>query len=240
MSLYSYNPTSRYRDRQRQKMTSAMMTGIVILFFAAVGFWFGRQFGAGNVISLEEQVKTLSEQNSLLQDSVTEIRAEAQVANSRYEQIKQEYNAAIPEGPMQDLIKIVREQLDQGMDPQRLSFFIKSARPPTGCTEPETKRFVVTTPAYTGKDSSVSVADGAVVISATGVSTRNAKGQPEAWFDPAQKVKVQFVHEGKTETKDSNLPIRHSLIAGNREYRFTIEEGSRSFVKVVFDSCAYP
>ncbi|MBN8520958.1 MAG: hypothetical protein J0L77_03560 [Alphaproteobacteria bacterium] len=240
MSLNDYNPSYRYRARNRQKMTNAMSMVIVILFSAAVGFWMGRQFGAGNVINLTEQLKTLTTQNTLLQDTVTELRAEAQVANTRYEQIKQEYNAAIPEGPVQDLIKIVREQLDQGMDPQRLSFFIKSARPPTGCTEPEIKRFVVTTPAYKGGDSTVSVADGAIVITGTGTSARNAKGEPEAWFDPAQKVKITFSHDQKSEVKESNLPIRHSVVAGNREYRFTIEEGSRSFVKVAFDSCAYP
>lgn len=213
---------------------------IVIAFSAGVGFWFGMQFGAGNVISLKEQVKTLSDQNTMLQDSVTQIRAEAQVANSRYEQLKQEYNAAIPEGPMQDLIKIMREQLDQGMDPQRLAFFIKSARPPTGCTEPETKRFVLTTPAYKGQDSVVSVADGAVIITGSGVSARNAKGEPEAWYDPSQKITLVFKHGGASETKTGNLPLRHSMVVENREFRFTVEEGSRSFARVVFDSCAYP
>ena len=29
-------------------------------------------------------------------------------------------------------------------------------------------------------------------------------------------------------------------VVGNREYRFTIERGARSFAKVIYDSCAYP
>ena len=175
-----------------------------------------------------------------MQDNLTEIRAEAQTANTRYEQVKKEYQELIPEGPMQDLTALLREQLEKGMDPQRMSFFIRSARPPTGCTDPEVKRFVVSTPAYKGPASVVSVADGQVKVYGSGVSARNSKGQPEAWYDPAQPVKVEFKNPSGLDRKKGVLPIQHSVVAGNREYRFTIEEGARSFAKVVFDSCAYP
>lgn len=240
MSLSHYNPHTRYRDRAVQRFHKAMVYCLFVIIFVVIGFWIGRQYGAERLISLEEQVDTLTEQNNLLQDTVTEIRAEAQTANTRYEQIKAEYNAAIPEGPMQDIISLVHEQINGGMDPERLKFVIRSTRPPTGCTEPDTKRFVVSTPAYKGKDSAVSVADGTIAITGSGVSARNSKGQPEAWYDPAQSVTVKFTGGGVTETKKGTLPLRHSMIAGGREYRFTIEEGSRSFAKVIYDSCAYP
>jgi hypothetical protein len=141
---------------------------------------------------------------------------------------------------MQDLTRLVKEQIDQGMAPERLSFVIKSARPPTDCTDPETKRFVVSTPSYTGPASSASVADGAVIIKAKGASASNKAGQPEAWFDPAQNVEVTFTSVNGNEVKKGMFPIRHSVVAGNREYRFTVEEGAKSFAKVTFDSCAYP
>lgn len=212
---------------------------IVIVLSASVGFWMGKQFGVEKLGSLEKQVGAIIDERNTLQQNVTELRAEAQTANTRYEQIKAEYNAQIPEGPMQDLTRLVREQINQGMDPERLAFFIKSARPPTGCTDPETKRFVVSTPSYTGPDSSVSVADAAIVITGKGTSATK-DGRAEAWYDPAQPVEIAFTANGQKEVKKSNLPIRHSVIAGGREYRFTIEEGAKSFAKVVFDSCAYP
>jgi hypothetical protein len=191
-------------------------------------------------ISLGDQVESLTKERNLLQGNVTELRAEAQTANTRYEQIKAEYNSVMPEGPMQDITTLVRQQLDQGMAPERLSFVIKSARPPTDCTDPETKRFVVSTPSYTGPASSASVADGAVIIKAKGASASNKAGQPEAWFDPAQNVEVTFTSVNGNEVKKGMFPIRHSVVAGNREYRFTVEEGAKSFAKVTFDSCAYP
>ena len=86
----------------------------------------------------------------------------------------------------------------------------------------------------------VSVADDLVLVSGTGVSAKNTKGQPEAWYDPAQQVTVRFKNGEVAETKKGILPLRHSIIVNNREYRFTVEEGSRSFAKVVYDSCAYP
>lgn len=240
MTLSSYNPHNRYRARAMQRMTNAISMIIVIGLSASVGFWMGKQYGVEKVISLKDQVEGLTKERNLLQGNVTELRAEAQTANTRYEQVKAEYNAVLPEGPMQDLTRLVKEQLDQGMAPERLSFVIKSARPPTDCTDPETKRFVVSTPSYTGPDSSTSVADGAIIIKAKGTSASNKEGQPEAWYDPAQNVEVQFIANGTTEVKKGAFPIRHSVISGNREYRFTVEEGAKSFAKVTFDSCAYP
>lgn len=240
MSLSTYNPHNRYRARSQQRMTNAISMILVIGLSASVGFWLGKQYGVERAISLGDQVESLTKERNLLQGNVTELRAEAQTANTRYEQIKAEYNSVMPEGPMQDITTLVRQQLDQGMAPERLSFVIKSARPPTDCTDPETKRFVVSTPSYTGPASSASVADGAVIIKAKGASASNKAGQPEAWFDPAQNVEVTFTSVNGTEVKKGMFPIRHSVVAGNREYRFTVEEGAKSFAKVTFDSCAYP
>jgi len=240
MSLSSYNPHNRYRERAQARMTNAISMVLVIALSACVGFWMGKQYGVEKNISLEDQVENLTKERNTLQGNVTELRAEAQTANTRYEQIKAEYNAILPEGPMQDLTKLVRQQIDQGMAPERLSFVIKSARPPTGCTDPETKRFVVSTPNYTGPASSASVADGGIVIKAKGASASNKDGNAEAWFDPAQTVEVTFTSPEGTETKKGTFPIRHSVVHAGREYRFTIEEDAKSFAKAVFDSCAYP
>ncbi len=238
--LNDYDPSARYKNRAAQRTARMISTLLVMVISAAVGFWFGNQYAAEQQISYREQAKSLEQQNSELQQSVTELRAEAQTANTRFIQLKKDYDAQIPEGPMQALVTLVREQLEDGMAPERLSFLIRSARPPTDCTQPETKRFVVATPAYDGPQSVVSVADGAVKIYGNGESARNEKGNPEAWFDPAKKVTVQFKNGETVETKKGVLPLRHSVVSEGREYRFTIEEGSRSFARVVFDSCAYP
>lgn len=241
MFVNQYNPHSRYRERSAQKFANVLSFVLIIAMSVGVGVWMGRQFGAESVIKYKKDNKRLTEQVEEFQTALTDLRAEAQTANTRYEQLRAEYNAAVPEGPMQDLLKLVKQQLDEGMEPGRLSFLIRSARPPTGCTEADSKRFIVSTPTYKGESSAVTIADGAVVIYGNGMSAKNAQGEPEAWYDPAQGITVNFKNaKGEVETKTGTLPLRHSVVVDDREYRFTIEEGSRSFARVVSDSCAYP
>lgn len=240
MQLHSYNPDSRYKDRAAQRFIAFLKFLAVVIISILIGFWLGRQSGAEQLIVLKDKAATLTQERDFLQESVTELSAQAQTAETRYQQLQDQVDSIIPKGPMQDIATLVREQLEQGMDPERLSFVIRSARPPSNCSEPDVKRFVIGTLANKGPASKVSIADGAIVIDGTGKSARNEKGQPEAWYDPAQPVKITFSHDGKKDVKRRTLPIRYSVVAGDREYRFTIESGSRSFAKVVYDSCDYP
>lgn len=240
MSLSSYNPHTRYKERSAQRVASTLGIMAVILISILIGFWLGKQYGAEHLITLKDEVQTLEKERNTLQEQVTELSATAQTANKRYEQLQQEVESILPAGPMQDLVTLVREQLKQGMDAERLSFVIRSARPPTGCTEPQSKRFVINTPAYSGPESLSSVADGSIKIGGNGQSARNAKNQPEAWYDPSKPVEIFFISDNKKEVKKGVLPIRYSTISAGREYRFTIEAGARSFAKIVYDSCAYP
>lgn len=241
MSLYIYNPSDRYRKRFMERMTGLGVVLLVMLGAAGAGFFFGRQVAFQDQIVLREQAKTLAAEKQQLENTVTELKAEAMTATSRYEALQKTYQETIPEGPVRDLIALVHKQLADGMDPERLTFLIHSARPPRNCTEPETKRFVVSTPAYKGPDSEVSIAEGIVIIKGNGVSARNASSQPEAWFDASKAITLEFtLKDGRSEKKEGVLPIHHSLIMGEREYRFTVAEGARSFAKVTFDSCDYP
>jgi len=240
MSFSNYNPHTRYRDRAAQKTMNFFKFLALIIIVLLCGFWLGKQHGAERLITLKDKVGSLEGERDLLQDNVMELSAKAQTASMRFDQLQEEVNSIIPKGPMQDLVTLVREQLKQGMDPQRLSSAIRSARPPSNCTQPETKRFVVKTPAYKGPVSFAAVAEGAITITGAGKSARNAQKLPEAWYDPAKEVRLTFKHGDKLESKSGVLPLRYSVVSKNREYRFTIESGARSFAKVIYDSCAYP
>lgn len=239
MSLNSYNPHKRYQERAAQRMARLLKLFAFIVVFSVLGFWLGKQYGAEQLIVLKDSVQTLEAQRGEFQTQITELSASAQTANKRYEQLQEEVESILPEGPMQDLVTILREQLNKGTDPERLSFVIRSARPPTGCVDPESKRFVVSTAANKGPQNIVKIGD-TVTVTGVGVSAQNDNGDPEAWYDPAKQVEITFNHGESTEVKKGVLPIRHSMIIGNREYRFSVETGARSFAKVVFDSCSYP
>ncbi|GJL84920.1 MAG: hypothetical protein DHS20C02_06950 [Micavibrio sp.] len=241
MSLSHYNPSDRYRQRSLHRILGVLRFLLIVILSGGLGFWIGNLYAGQGVMTLKAERDVLAQQRDSLQENVTRIRAEAQTANARLEQVQETYEETIPEGPMRDLITLVKKQLDEGMDPQRLSVAIQSARPPRNCSEIETKRFVVSTPAYEGPDSEISVAENMISISGKGSSAHNDKGQPEAWYDSSQIVRLVFtVVGGKQKKVNGVMPLHHSVISGDREYRFTISEGARSFAKVTFDSCDYP
>ena len=241
MSLSYYNPNDRYRRRLAGRLAGLFVTIGIMGLSLGLGFWLGGLNAAQKINSLQAQLEDQRQQQDEVQASLTEQRAEAQTANLRYEQLQETYQETIPEGPMKDLVGLVRKQLEEGMDPKRLEFVIRSARPPRNCSEPETKRFVISTPANSGPENQIDVAEGAIIIKGTGVSARNMKGEAEAWYDPSKGITLEFIPMGgEAEKKAGVMPLHHSVVAGAREYRFTIEEGARSFAKVTFDSCDYP
>jgi hypothetical protein len=242
MNLNRYNPRSRYRDRAAKRTNTIVMSLVIAALFVGFGFWIGRQYAVYQIESLKKRAESAISDAKTMQEELTKVRAEYQTINSRFEQLQSQYDQELPtEGPTRDLVQLLRKQLADGMPPERLSFLIKSARPPRNCSDPSTKRFMVRTPAYNGPDSIASIGEGAVSVSGVGASSRNKNGQLEAWFDPTQQVSVTFKISGEqAERKVGTLPMQHSLIAAGREYRFTLTEGEKSFIKVTFDSCDYP
>ncbi|PCJ99794.1 MAG: hypothetical protein COA45_02970 [Zetaproteobacteria bacterium] len=204
------------------------------------GYWVGGMHSQQIMYILQEEKRILSEEKNDGQNIMIELRADSQTANVRLEQLRASYDELLSDGPMRDLVTLVRNQIDQGVDAKRLESVILSARPPQNCSDPESKRFVVATPVYKGPSSKAAI-PGGISVFGKGLSSKNSKGKKEAWFDPNQPVEITFQAKGKKPTmKNGVLPIHNSMIVGDKEYRFTITAGSKSFVKVTFDHCDYP
>lgn len=241
MSFSYYDPNERYRKRAAGQFSSFLMAFIVLASIFGVGFWFGGENAVQEEKILAARVAVLEKERAAIEQELVEVRSTAQTATARYEQLRETYEEELPEGAVQELLSLVRKQLEEGRSPERLAFLIRSARPPRNCSETKSKRFIVGTPANQGPQSKVSIGDGAVLIKGDGVSARNKNGSPEAWYNPGRAVALEFTSlEGNKETKKGTLPLHHSMVVGNREHRFTISEGARSFAKVTFDSCDYP
>ncbi|MAF97541.1 MAG: hypothetical protein CMH26_02785 [Micavibrio sp.] len=241
MIITPYNPRDRYKRRAADQMAGLLTVVALIAVSFGLGFWLGGKNSSYQYGVMQREVVEVNEQNLELQNTVTELRAEAQTAVARYEQVQKLYNQMAPEGPMRDLVKMLKDQVDEGRDPERLAFLIRSARPPRNCSEAQSRRFVVSTPAYSGPESKLVLADGALVVAAEGASALNSQGKPEAWFDPSKRIKLSFaLLGGQVEKKEAILPVHHSVVVDDREYRFTITDGARSFAKVTYDSCDYP
>ena len=241
MSLSYYNPNDRYRQRAARRMTFFLGFGFFFSVVFGFGFWLGGMRSQQNMYILQEEKRIISEERDRVQAEMTKMRAESQTAKVRLEQLRANYDELLGGGVMKDLVSLVRQQIDQGVDVKRLQSVILSARPPQNCSAPQTKRFVVDTPVYTGPSSRVVLPEEAVIVTASGASAQNAQGRKEAWFDPGQPVEISFkIKSGTTEAKKGLLPLYHTVVYGDKEYRFTFKAGDKSFAQVTYDNCDYP
>jgi hypothetical protein len=189
----------------------------------------------GEIDALSATVNTLRQQNR---------KHQAEIANERQraEDWRLQYDRDVPEGALKELFDLMRGRLEDGVPEDRIRFVISSAKNREECDPtPVTKRFIVQTPLQTGANSAVTFADGAMTVSAIGVSDRNADGRPEAWFDATKPITVRITRPGG-ETKEVSglLPLHPSIVIDDAEYRFSLVTGARGFVQVAEERCAYP
>ena len=152
------------------------------------------------------------------------------------------FEKEIPEGATLEILELVRTRMEEGVDATRLINIITLVQNKSNCDEtPETKRFIVNTPIYSSPDNSISLGNGAVTVTGEGLSTLNAEGKPEAWYDPAKPVTITFTAlGGKSDQISGELPIHKSLVFGANEYRFSILKGKQSFASISVTRCDFP
>jgi hypothetical protein len=230
-----------FRRRRAEQRRKVFMIAAAIAALSAVSYWWGGENVRSSEVAYKQQAMRLTEEREGLEKTIVDLRSDVEATQLRYQQLEERFKNEIPEGELKKLTDILRKQLQSGIKPERLAFLLEAARPPKNCTEPQMKRFVVKTPAYSGPHGSVSFGNGAVIVSAEGQSAIGAGGSFEAWYDPGKEVKVIFSQiGGKQVVKEGLLPVQHSVIVGSREYRFTVAAGERSFIAVTSDNCDYP
>lgn len=230
--------SSRKRNSQRNRRISMILGFIACL--CALCYWWGGERERTSQMAYKEQATKMQEERDEIEKVITGLRSEVQSTNVRYQQMEQKYLQEVPQGEFRQLTDLVKKQLDAGIKVERLALAIETARPPKNCSEPVVKRFVVKTPVYSGPQGAVAFGNGVVTVAGEGAASVNSTGNSEAWYDPGKQVKVTFTEIGGKKTeKQGLLPIQHTLVVGNKEYRFTVAAGERSFMSVTSDSCDY-
>jgi|GEM_PF-475796 len=244
-----YDPSDRYRQRKKHKTMSLLGQVMVVVLSVLFGYWLGGQGEVGEVANWKARSQLLEQEREQLQDALTTLKSSEQTATMKYKQLQDSTQEILGNPALQEIVALARDQLEKGMDAERLAYIVRAGKPPANCTDATIDRFVVSTPNYDGEASALSIADGAILISGEGRAA-SGKGdggdEGEAWYDPKMPVRAKFnvkhpdadVH--KETQKRRALPLYHTIILGDRQYRFTLSEGAKSFVKVTYDSCDYP
>lgn len=240
MSFILRSHHDRYRQRARENLYRNITLLIALTFAATLGYLAGGKKHDQESRQLAQQNENYKELASTSEAKATQAEANYQTLVIKYRQLENQYNRDVPQGDLAVLTALVKEQLDKGLGVERMVQIIRAAQPPRNCSQAQNKRFILSTPVYTGPESGVTFADGAITITGTGEPSINNKRDKEAWFDPGKPVNITFtIIGGKKEVKTGLLPLHHTIILRDKEYRFTISEGPRSFVVISSDHCDY-
>jgi outer membrane murein-binding lipoprotein Lpp len=237
---------SRDRGRKRRRMIGGMVLwtfvlGIVVLigYYAYVT---GADIAAQDTRKLATEADELAQQVRALEAERDGLRGELDAANASVAEWRQRYEADVPAGELNDLLGQARERIAAGIPAERLAFVMAHATAGKACEgEPQTKRFLVQTPIATGAAGSVGFANGTVTVTGEGASDVDAGGNPLARYDPAKAVTLHFIVLGGATTEAAGpLPLFHSVVVGNTEYRFAANAGDGGFVNITGQGCAFP
>ena len=234
------------RNRRKRKFRLTVFKWVFALALIGLAGVFAYETGSRlaerETIRLKEQIAELSQtiEESRRDDSA--LKAAAEAAEQGQRDWQQRYEKDVPSGVDKQIYELARRKLAEGVDIERLKFVIQATENQRLCAEGlATRRFIVPTPLYKGANDSVGFAKGTITVTAKGQSSRDSAGNPLARFDPAKEVTLFFAQLGGQVTEARGvLPLHHSVIVGDSEYRFSVVAGTPGFVLVTGDRCAYP
>lgn len=236
-----YDPDRRYRRRVLASLTRILVFAVGVTTTAVVAYRYGGDAYRQDIARLESALAEAEAEAADLEETAIRAEAAARAATTQFEELRARFEREVPTGVRKELTDFVIAQLENGLDRDRLLFAIRAATTPVDCTEAETRRFIMPTPAYQGPNTAVGFADGRITVSGMGENAVADNGGALGWFDPAQEVTVTLtVIGGETHSVSGQLPLHYSIPLDGDEWRFSISEGDRSFANVTADRCPLP
>lgn len=244
MSLGLSDNRNRLR-RRRQVFGFVARWGLVLAVGLGVGLWarnIGTEVANQEVRVLESRLFDITTESATLRSEIAGLTAALHAERDRVDEWRARYEADVPNPQEMEILAAARQRIASGISNTRLNAVISLARDDVACESlGNTKRFIVNNEIQSGANGSVSFANGAITITASGEAARNADGQPVGWFDPAKPIVATFSHlGGETFQAEGLLPLHHAVAVGNREYRFSLVAGARAFVQVTGEVCPFP
>ncbi|MCG8492884.1 MAG: hypothetical protein MI743_14790 [Sneathiellales bacterium] len=241
----SYGLGLSEKKRAKERRNKIVKTIFYFGLLGAAGAWGyyeGQAQADRRVAIVEDQVNELSQKNQRLNDQTRAALDKQSSALAEARAWRAKFEKEIPTGATLEILELVKSRVDEGLEPQRLVTLIGLAQNNQNCDpRPETKRFIVNTPLFNQVGNSISLAEGSITVTGLGESALNAEGKPEAWYDPAKPVSIQFTRlGGKSEKVEGLLPIHKSVVFGGNEYRFSILSGKQSFATISATRCDFP
>jgi hypothetical protein len=234
-------PRGRRRRRAFWRVFRFMFALLAVLGVGGYGYQVGVSANQARTGQLEADLSRFQDANLDLRDQMGLIRQQSAQAETALQSMRQRFAAEIPNGAAADLLARIREQLSAGVEPERLALLIEAAALEDSCEdEPVIKRFMPRTPISIGPRSYVRF-DDRITVTGEGESARSDAGLPEAWYDPAAPIRLEFrTMDGTVTTVEGVVPLTHQMVVDGKEYRFSAVSGAARFVEMTAQVCALP
>lgn len=234
------------RNTRRRRFWGGVFRWMTALAFivgtGVYAYEYGAELAGQDMADYRSQMEAMSRTSDDLRQKSAQQRLTIEEERARLLDLQERYDRDIPLGDNKDIINYVARKLESGVDPERLKLIIATTEKTPACDKvPLTKSFSARTALSEGANGFVRFAKNAITITAEGQPILTPEGKPEVWFEPAEPVKIIITHIGGEKAEVSGkLPLHHSMIVGDRKYRFTMIAGDKGFVDVTMDSCRHP
>lgn len=237
---YDYDPHERWRSWLRTLKVVAYAAFVVSV--GLFSYQFAVERGKTREAARDEVVNTLNRQIADLQALATQNQQTARSAEAHVKDLEKRLAAEVPSGDKAKLYQQLVDRLNSGVTAERLSLVLAHTHMPTNCAAMDGKRITVNTPRSRSGPKATGFANGLVLISAEGESSREKASGSEPAFDPAQPVRIKVIVSatGKETLLNGVLPQRTSLVANGHEVRLAFSVGNRSAIEATAESCDFP
>ncbi len=151
-----------------------LLLGVALVVIIALGrfaYQTGTNLARSDVVRLEQEITALSERLREMETENNELHGALAAAKMRAQDLRQQYQRDVPTGAIKDLLDLSRQKLAAGVDVERLAFVVGAVENTRDCKDaPVTRRFLVRTPISRGANDSVSFAENAITVTASGQS----------------------------------------------------------------------
>ena len=240
-SYGTFGDARRRRRHQAWWSVIRFLAAVVAVFAVGIyAYQVGVSANQARTAQLEADLIRFQQDNLDLRDRIALANKQSADADAALESMRQHYATDVPSGDAADLLTQLRAQLAAGVEPERLAFLIEAAGLDACQSEPVTKRFMPRTPVSTMPLSSIRF-DDRITVTGEGESARSETGLPEAWYDPAKPVRLEFrTLDGGITSIEGILPFTHRLAVDGKEYRFSAARGEHRFLEVTAQACPLP
>lgn len=242
MSLGLREERRRRRRHSHRRIVRWLLALALIAAACAYAYQTGARLAEIDVGKLEERVAALAARTQELEAQIQTQNVEVISQRAAAEQWQQRFEQEVPGGDAKKLFDLVQAKLVQGVTFERLRAVVEQTENRRECDQkPQTKRMPVQTASAPAAKAALPVAGSPLAITLTGVAARSVDGKPEAWFDPAQPVTVRMaLSGGRTAEQQGRLPLRPSIVEGDREYRVSVVAMARGYAQVTIERCRFP